>query len=265
MMLAAARHAAILALVRDKGTIRVAAVAPMLDVSEITIRRDIDSLVYEGLLERVYGGAKIPAALSADEPGFERKLSLQAAAKEAIAREALSLVRPGAAIALSAGTTTLRLAKLLSTMPGITVVTNSVQIASVFYPSGTGIGSTTHVILTGGERTPSDALVGPTAISAIRQFHLDTLFLGVHGMDEHAGFTTPNIHEAETNRAFLAAAGRVVVLADHTKWGTVGMSAIAPLNAASVLITDDGLTQSARDLLRDQVAELRVAALPDKD
>jgi len=261
MMLAAARHAAILALVRDKGTIRVAAVAPMLDVSEITIRRDIDSLVYEGLLERVYGGAKMPAALSADEPGFER----QEAEKEAIAREALSLVRPGAAIALSAGTTTLRLAKLLSTMPGITVVTNSVQIASVFYPSGTGIGSTTHVILTGGERTPSDALVGPTAISAIRQFHLDTLFLGVHGMDEHAGFTTPNIHEAETNRAFLEAAGRVVVLADHTKWGTVGMSAIAPLNAASVLITDDGLTQSARDLLRDQVAELRVAALPDKD
>jgi DeoR family glycerol-3-phosphate regulon repressor len=261
MMLAAARHAAILALVRDKGTIRVAAVAPMLDVSEITIRRDIDSLVYEGLLERVYGGAKMPAALSADEPGFER----QEAEKEAIAREALSLVRPGAAIALSAGTTTLRLAKLLSTMPGITVVTNSVQIASVFYPSGTGIGSTTHVILTGGERTPSDALVGPTAISAIRQFHLDTLFLGVHGMDEHAGFTTPNIHEAETNRAFLEAAGRVVVLADHTKWGTVGMSAIAPLNAASVLITDDGLTQSARDLLRDQVAELRVAALRDKD
>ncbi|HAM26877.1 MAG TPA: DeoR family transcriptional regulator [Microbacteriaceae bacterium] len=260
-MLAAARHAAILALVRDKGTIRVAAVAPMLDVSEITIRRDIDSLVYEGLLERVYGGAKMPAALSADEPGFER----QEAEKEAIAREALSLVRPGAAIALSAGTTTLRLAKLLSTMPGITVVTNSVQIASVFYPSGTGIGSTTHVILTGGERTPSDALVGPTAISAIRQFHLDTLFLGVHGMDEHAGFTTPNIHEAETNRAFLEAAGRVVVLADHTKWGTVGMSAIAPLNAASVLITDDGLTQSARDLLRDQVAELRVAALRDKD
>ena len=83
------------------------------------------------------------------------------------------------------------------------------------------------MILIGGERTPSDALVGPIATAALKQLHLDLLFLGVHGMDADAGFTTPNLLEAETDRAFVAASRKVVVLADHTKWGTQGISTIA--------------------------------------
>lgn len=258
-MLAAARQSSIIARARENGTVRVTELAPLLGVSEMTIRRDIDVLASDGLLERVHGGAKLPGALSTDEPGFERKLARQEREKEAIAREALTLVEPGAAIGLSAGTTTWRLAQLLSTMPGLTVATNSVQIASVLYPHGSDGGGSTHVILTGGERTPSDALVGPIAISALRQLHLDTLFLGVHGMDERVGFTTPNMLEAETNRAFVGTARRVVVLADHTKWGTVGMSTIAQLSDATVVISDDQLPQHARDVLREQVGELRLA------
>ncbi len=261
MMLAAARHAAILNRVRETGTVRVAELAPVLDASEATIRRDIDELARAGHVQRVFGGATSPMPLSTDEPGFDRKLALQVAEKEAIAREALTLVQPGSAIGLGAGTTTWRLARLLSSVPGITVITNSVQIANVFYPTASG-DRTTHVILTGGERTPSGALVGPTAITAIHQFHLDTLFLGVHGMEENVGFTTPNMHEAETNRALLAAARRVVVVADHTKWGTVGMSTIAPLRAANVIVTDTGLSRVARDVLRESVGDVRLV-VPD--
>src|SRR5690606_35373515 len=96
-------------------------------------------------------------------------------------------------------------------------------------------------ILTGGLRTPSAALVGAVADRAIESLHVDVLFLGVHGMDAAAGFTTPNLAEAHTDAAFIACARRLVVLADATKWATVGLATIAPLAAADVLITDDDL------------------------
>jgi DeoR family glycerol-3-phosphate regulon repressor len=258
MMLAAARQSAIVSRAREDGTVRVTEMASILDVSEMTIRRDIETLVDGGLLERVHGGAKLPGGLSTDEPGFERKLAREEAEKEAIAREALTLVEPGAAIGLSAGTTTWRLAKLLAAQPGLTIVTNSVQVASVFYQQQGESGNSTHAILTGGEHTPSDALVGPIAISALRQLNLDTLFLGVHGMDADVGFTTPNLLEAEADRAFVAAARRIVVLADHTKWGTIGMSTIAQLSDASIVISDDRLPQRAREILSERAGELRL-------
>jgi DeoR family transcriptional regulator, fructose operon transcriptional repressor len=82
----------------------------------------------------------------------------------------------------------------------------------------------------------------------------------VHGIDELAGFTTPNLLEAETNRAFAATARSVVVVADHTKWGTVGMSTIAKLDEVDVLVTDDGLSTEARERLEATVPQLRIAA-----
>jgi DeoR/GlpR family transcriptional regulator of sugar metabolism len=112
------------------------------------------------------------------------------------------------------------------------------------------------VVLTGGVRTPSDALVGPLAVAAIGSLHLDLLFLGVHGISERAGFTTPNLMEADTDRALVAAADRLVVLADHTKWGTVGISSIVGLDAADVLVTDDRLAPDARRALDEKVGEL---------
>jgi len=260
MMLAAARQNAIVARVRERGTVRVTELASMLSVSEMTIRRDIEVLAGDGLLDRVHGGAKLPGGLRTDEPGFETKFELEEREKEAIAREGLSFAQPGAAIGLSAGTTTWRLARLLLTVPRLTIVTNSVQIASVFYQHTADVVGAPQVILTGGEHTPSDALVGPIAISALRQLHLDTLFLGVHGMDEGVGFTTPNLLEAEANRAFIAAARRVVVLADHTKWGTIGMSTFAKLEEASVVISGDGLSTHAREVLSARAGELRLVS-----
>ena len=100
-------------------------------------------------------------------------------------------------------------------MPDLTVVTNSPPVAELLHDRG---GDDLTVILTGGVRTPSNALVGPVAVAALRTLHVDTLFLGVHGIDERAGLTTPNLVEAETNRALVACARRVVVCADHSKW-----------------------------------------------
>jgi DeoR family glycerol-3-phosphate regulon repressor len=248
--------------VQQHGIVRISDLSSMLGVSDMTVRRDIDTLAASGLLQKVHGGAKVPGSLRTDEPGFEKKSMQEESEKSAIAREALSFVTPGSAIGLSAGTTTWTLAKMLSTVEGLTIVTNSIRIADVFYRAvARKEGNRTSVILTGGERTPSDALVGPIAISALGQLHLDTLFLGVHGVETRAGFTTPNLLEAETNRAFAATARNVVVLADHTKWGTVGMSTIAKLSEVDTLITDDAMPQDARETLNGMIDEVRYAPL----
>ncbi len=259
-MLAAARHSEIIARVRDHGVVRITDLSRMLGVSDMTVRRDIDTLSEAGLVQKVHGGAKVPGSLRTDEPGFEKKSMREETEKSAIAREALSFITPGSAIGLSAGTTTWTLAKSLRAIDGLTIVTNSIQIAEVFYrATNRKDGNRSSVILTGGERTPSDALVGPIAISALSQLHLDVLFLGVHGVEASAGFTTPNLLEAETNRAFAATARTVVVLADHTKWGTVGMSTIARLSDVDALVTDDAMPPDARETLRGLIREVRFA------
>jgi len=113
-------------------------------------------------------------------------------------------------------------------------------------------------LLTGGVRTPSDALAGPFAVAALRSVHVDLVFVGVHGMDPRSGFTCPNLLEADTDRALIDAGRRLVVVADHSKWGVIGISSIARLDQADVLITDAGISPEARVILSDAVRELIV-------
>ena len=258
-MLAVQRQAAILETVRAGGGVRVADLVDRFGVSDMTIRRDLEILADRGLLLKVHGGATALRPGATEEPGFAAKIELRKAEKDAIADRAAQLVQPGTAIALSAGTTTARLAHRLVVVAGLTVVTNSIPVADLFHRAGR---ADQTVILTGGVRTPSDALVGPIASTAIRSLHVDLVFLGVHGMSERAGFTTPNLMEADTDRALVAAGERLVVVADSAKWGVVGIAAIAGLAEAHILITDDGLDAEAREVLGAAVGELLIANTP---
>lgn len=254
-MLARQRQAYILDRIAEDGAVKVADLVRELGVSDMTVRRDLEALHDLGLLEKVHGGATTASDRSLFEPGFAVKSTLQEQEKIAIATAAARLVEPGSAIALSAGTTTHVLARRLTEIPGLTVVTNSVPVADVMYRGGR---HDQTIILTGGVRTPSDALVGPFAVAAIRTVHLDLVFMGVHGMETRTGFTTPNILEAETDRALVDAGRRLIVVADHTKWGVVGISSFARLDQADVLITDAGLAPEARSELASHVRELTV-------
>jgi len=118
----------------------------------------------------------------------------------------------------------------------------------------------TSVVLTGGARTPSDALVGSLATSALSSLNIDVLFMGVHGIDPDSGYSTPNLAEAEVNRAFINSARRVVVLADHTKWGTRGLAQIAPLERADLVISDTRLPDDAQELLRSLGIDVALVA-----
>jgi DeoR/GlpR family transcriptional regulator of sugar metabolism len=252
-MLARQRQALILERVRETGAARVAELARDLAVSDMTVRRDLEILHEHGLLEKVHGGATALSGLASFEPGFTAKSALQRSEKEAIAAAAAERVKPGMAIGISAGTTTYALAAHVADVPGVTIVTNSIRVAEVLHRSGR---RDQTVILTGGTRTPSEALVGPFAVSQLRSVHLDQVFMGVHGMDAKAGFTCPNLLEAETDRALIDAGRRLVVLADHTKWGVIGIASIASLDQADVLISDPWLEPDARSLLEETVGEL---------
>jgi len=253
--LPAQRQERILAEVARNGGARVSDLTELLGVSDMTVRRDLDTLARRGLVRKVHGGATLPRRGSTDEPGFEAKSGQERPAKDAIARRAAEFVEPGTAVAVTAGTTTHAFAHHLAAVAELTVVTNSLPVAEVLDAAGR---PDQTVVLTGGIRTLSDALVGPVAVRAIRSLHVDWAFMGVHGIHPEAGFTTPNLMEAETNRAVVDSARRLIVLADHTKWEIVGLSTIAALEEASVLITDSGMAEAARETLAARVGELIV-------
>jgi DeoR/GlpR family transcriptional regulator of sugar metabolism len=254
--LARQRHEVILAELRRRGAVRVSDLAALLGVSDMTVRRDLEVLDGAGIIDKVHGGATLRDERSTDEPGFEAKSSRNTREKHAIAIAAAALVRSGTAIGITAGTTTWQMAYHIADVANLTVVTNSVRVAEVLHQSQR---SDRTVVLTGGVRTPSDALVGPVAVAALRSLHLDSVFMGVHGMNARAGFTTPNLMEAETNRAFVDATEHLVVLADHTKWGTTGLSSMATLERAAVVITDRGLPAAAVAVLEERVGRLVLA------
>lgn len=261
-MLARQRQEAILRGIEDDGGVRVSELVEQLGVSDMTVRRDIEFLASKGLVLKVHGGATAIGDHPIDEPGFSVKSTMNPVEKSEIARTAASLIGPGATVAVSAGTTAYAVAVELRPVKRLTLITNSPRVAELLYDPAR---EDQTILLTGGERTPSDALAGPVANRMLADLHVDTLILGVHGIDLEAGLTTPNLLEAETNRALIAAAKRVVVVADHTKWGVVGLSSIASLDQVDVLVTDAELDVDARRLVSDKVGQLIVAQGDEND
>jgi DeoR/GlpR family transcriptional regulator of sugar metabolism len=261
-MLARQRQEAILREVDRTGGVRVSELVDILGVSDMTVRRDIEVLATSGLVLKVHGGAAAVVGRSADEPGFQVKSGLNPGPKSAIARVAAGLISPGSSIAISAGTTTYAVARELLTVPDLTVLTNSPRVADLLHNA-----QREHltVILTGGVRTPSDALAGPVADATLGSMHVDTLILGVHGFEPVAGLTTPNLIEAATNRALIATARRIIVVADSSKWGVIGLSTFATLGQVDVLVTNAGLDAEARRMIGEQVGQLIVAEPLDPD
>jgi DeoR/GlpR family transcriptional regulator of sugar metabolism len=260
-MLAAERRNAILRALHTGGAVRVGDLAAELDVSEMTVRRDLDAMDAQNLLRKVHGGA-VPRHNRGEEPWSAVKAGQQRAEKVAIAAAAATTVEDGMTIAISAGTTTTELARRLRHRPSITVITNSVSVFRVLTDplDATADGADApQVYLSGGVRTPSDALVGPIADAAIASFRVDATYLGVHGFDPQVGLTTPNIAEAQTNRTMIGIAAQLVVLADHTKLGEVGTNVFAALSAVHTLIVDDGLAAADRAVIAEQVGALTIA------
>lgn len=255
-MLAPQRQTLILQEVSRTGAARISDLAAALDVSEMTVRRDIDLLAEAGQIEKVHGGAiAILESSNISEPPFKATSMREQASKDAIAAKAAEMVKPGSSIALMGGSTVFAMAKYISHIPRITVVTNSLPVSEYLHREG----NQDHVvILTGGMRTPTDSFVGEFTIAALQRLNLDIAFIGTHGVDIKGGFSSPNLYEAETNRSVRQRTKKFVVLADHTKWGKVGFSTFAQLNEADLLITDSAVESGTLAEMREHVTSVEV-------
>lgn len=222
------------------GRVSVEELSERFHVDTSTIRRDLMQLERQNLLKRVHGGAVAVDVLRytayAYDLTFQENLTKQVEEKTRIALDALAMIRPGDTIALSPGTTTTQLARIIRQVQpeNLTVVTNAVNIAMEL----AGLRTVT-VLMTGGMILPDFfALVGPLADQSLEELYVDKAFIGVHGISIEQGLTGPNQLEALTFRVMLTRARQGIVLADHTKFGRVALHRIAPLSAIQTVITD---------------------------
>jgi DeoR family transcriptional regulator, fructose operon transcriptional repressor len=254
-MLKAEREAEILRLLigTDGGILRVSQLSDALAVSEMTIRRDLESLEERGLVRRVHGGAMHVSNTLLLEKSFNDRGREYNREKAVIGRLAASLVSDGDVVILDAGTTTLQVARHLEARH-LTVVTNALPVATEL----AGREGVSAILLGGNLKGPELCTVGPIATESLSQMAADTVFLSCAGFSAERGLTDPDLREAEVKRAMMRASRRAVLVADSSKYGSVSFAHIAGLESLQVLVTDAGLSPEARQAL--QARGVRVMA-----
>ena len=215
------------------GKVKVCDLSQRYDVSEVTIRRDLQELEEDNLIKRVHGGA-VSNNNTKFEPTFSEKIDKFYDEKESVGKLAASLIEDGDTIAIDAGTTTLSIAKHI-VAKNITVLTNSVDVAYELAKK-----RDVEVIITGGTlRWETGAMVGPVADNTLENFRVDKSFIGTNGLCVIDGLTTPNIFEANTKRQMIRIAKQTIVVCDHSKFGIVSFAKIVNLDSVDMIVTDN--------------------------
>ncbi|MER6048088.1 DeoR/GlpR family DNA-binding transcription regulator [Streptomyces sp. NPDC001793] len=238
-MYAPERQQEILRLARESGRVDVLSLAEEFQVTAETVRRDLKALDRAGLVRRVHGGA-IPAGRLDFEPDLAERDAVAADEKQRIARAALAELPGGegpGSVILDAGTTAARLAAEIPLEAELTVVTHGLPVAARLADHP---GLTLHLV--GGRiRHRTRAAVDDWALRAYREINADVLFLATNGFSLDGGLTTPDLAEAAVKRTLIAAARRVVLLADSAKFGQQHFARFGELSDVDLLITDTGL------------------------
>jgi DeoR/GlpR family transcriptional regulator of sugar metabolism len=253
-MLSEERHQTILGLLEDKGSVSVTDLVAQFDVSEMTIRRDLDVLEKKGLLRRVHGGAVSDRGRSF-EPPFMSRSTTQSDAKRRIGELAASLVRSGESITLDVGTTTLEVARSLADKQNLTIITPCFQIASLLCEN-----PDIRLILTGGILRHGElSMVGHMAERVFQEFYTDKLFLGAAGVDFEVGLTEYNLEDTLVKQAMLRSAKQTILVTDASKFNRVAFTAIAPLHLVNTVVTDAAVDAEVVRRLGDLNIEVLVA------
>jgi DeoR family fructose operon transcriptional repressor len=252
-LLPAERRQRVFEMVLARHTVAVTELAELFDVSPMTIRRDLQALEEQGLVEAVHGGAR-SSLQSPFELSFAQRELVNADAKRAIGRLAASLVSDGEAIALDASTTTVQVARNLVGRRQVTVVTNGIKAAAEL-----GHRPGIDVIVTGGQLHQTASLVGPFARATIEQLRVDWLFFSVTGITDDLALTGPSEFDAETKAALMGIARRVVLVADSTKFGRDSYVRVASLSAVHDVVTDINLASAWVEQIEGSGARLHTA------
>jgi DeoR family transcriptional regulator, aga operon transcriptional repressor len=252
-MLNEERRRSILELLNRDGRVFVKELADQFNTSQVTIRKDLESLHEQNHLHRTHGGALPCREGALEDPTLREKEQLHRKEKLHIATAAARMVNEGQVVILDSGTTTTAIARALRVFKKLTVVTNAVNIAVEL--AGTPI----DVILTGGTlRKNSFSLVGPIAEETLAHLNADILFLGVDGFDVRHGLSTPNLLESKVNRMMAHIAKRTVAVCDSSKFGRRSLSLIIETSAVQQVITDRGISKSDLRVLKEAGVEVTI-------
>ncbi|HNY14443.1 MAG TPA: DeoR/GlpR family DNA-binding transcription regulator [Bacteroidales bacterium] len=247
----AQRHQIILQELEKEGFVRVLDLSRRLNVSEVTIRKDLKELEERRLLYRSHGSASQISSLINDRH-IDEKEKVQVTEKNRIGEAANMLLKKNDRIIIASGTTMLVFAQKITITDPLTVITPSVKVSlTLCYKPNVEI-----IQLGGMMRKSSATVIGPYAESLLSEMVCNKLFIGVDGIDPDAGLTTSNIGEAHLNQYMLNAAQEVIVLADSTKFGKRGFGKICNFNRIHHIITDIGAPVSFVDFLRDKGIEV---------
>ena len=231
-------------IISQKKRILVKEISNIFNISEVTIRKDLEILEKRGILTKVHGGAILNQS-SIIDLALTEKERIYPREKDRIAQKAQEMINYGDVIILDSGSTTTQIARHIKFKKGIKVITNAINIASEL------AASEIDLILTGGIlREKSFSLVGPIAEDTLREVTADKLFLGVDGIDFHFGLTTPNILEAKVNELMVKAASEVILVADSSKFGRRRMGVIDKITAVDKIITDKNIPQEVLNRLK---------------
>ena len=234
-MLNEERRLRIQGIVTQNKRILVKEISKEFDISEVTIRKDLEVLEKRGILSRVHGGAILNQS-SVHDIALTEKEHIYPKEKQLIGEKAAQLIKEGDIVLLDSGSTTTQIARNIRFKKDIKVVTNAVNIASEL------AGSEVEVILTGGFlREKSFSLVGPIAEDTLQHINADKLFLGVDGIHFEFGLTTPNLMEARVNQLMIKKSIEVILVSDSSKFGKRSMSFIADIGSVQQVITDKGI------------------------
>jgi DeoR family transcriptional regulator, aga operon transcriptional repressor len=243
-MLASERRRQMVDHLRSTGSTTVEDLVRLFGVSPSTVRRDLEALEAEGLVLRVHGGAVVNR--EGAELSILDRASHQAAAKRRIGEAAARFVRDGDTILITGGTTTATIVPFLTERSDLTVITNSVSCVQQLarYPE------ITVVVLGGWLRHSELSLLGHFVACALREVRPNKVFHGIYGLGAKDGLTGVDFQEVTTDRTLIASAPQLIIMADHTKFGRRGVIQLAPITAASVIVTDAGAPASEVHALR---------------
>jgi DeoR/GlpR family transcriptional regulator of sugar metabolism len=250
-LMAIERRARIAELVAQQGSVRVSELSELFQVSEVTIRSDLDHLNEQGLVVRGRGGA-VASTHSSLFIAFAQRTNMNLAEKRRIGRAAARLVEPRETIIMDAGTTVMEMAKSLNSDIPVTVVTNALNVAL-----RVGMLPKAQVILLGGTLIPETvSTVGLEADCNLNNLIAQKIFLGAQAIDVEAGLAETSIDVARVKRSMVKVARQVILLADSSKWGRVAFAKTVPLSHINTMITDTKLPEEARQTLQSLGVEL---------
>ena len=249
------RHKKILEILQLQGSISVTDLSERLNVSEVTIRKDLTSLETQNKLYRTHGKA-IPISPYIGDRHINEKEKQNVQEKRLIGRRAASMLEENDSILIASGTTILYAAREMVSARNLTVITASVSVSSILSQN-----KYIDVVQLGGMvRESSVSVVGSFAENMLSYFNCSKLFMGADGVDLEFGVTTTNMMEANLNRMMMASAQKTILLVDSSKFGKKGFSKICDLDKIDQIITDDKIPQVYRENLEELGIEVTVVS-----